>query len=61
MPRPIARNITRLSRILIILAVAAPMLAACSGIDWQASIRQSLSNACAASRHCGSNGIPQAD
>ncbi|WP_168184842.1 hypothetical protein [Thalassospira sp. MCCC 1A01428] len=57
MPCPIAR----LSRILIVLVVAAPILAGCSGIDWQASIRQSLSNACEASRHCGSNGIPQAD
>ncbi|WP_165791748.1 hypothetical protein [Thalassospira marina] len=55
------RNLVFALRLVVLTGLVMPLLGACSGIDWQASIRQSLSNACKASRHCGSNGIPEAD
>tara|TARA_R110001583_G_scaffold39741_3_gene127297 strand:- start:15 stop:197 length:183 start_codon:yes stop_codon:yes gene_type:complete len=60
MPK-LPQRITKLTCMMLVMIAVIPMLAGCSGIDWRASIKQSLSNACEASRHCGSNGIPQAD
>ncbi|OKH89266.1 hypothetical protein LF95_04430 [Thalassospira sp. TSL5-1] len=54
-------RIAKFACILLLITALPPMLAGCSGIDWQASIKQTLSNACEASRHCGTNGIPEAD